>query len=204
LKQNYSCDSTNRSQIVQKLAQSKPANNFADNKRNKARPQSGDQTCVFCNKGNHGSIICRTVIDQTKTKPNLGISKFRVNGRNNQRSDFPQRDRRFPFNQGDHGRMTENNTQMCSKRNPEQQKWYCNILQKHIHEGTTEVFSSTEGQTVGTYYMPHSGVWKPTKKTPLRIGFDASSKWKNKPSLNDAIHKGESFTNKIHDILPAS
>lgn len=27
------------------------------------------------------------------------------------------------------------------QRNPEQQKWYCNILQKYIHEGTTEIFS---------------------------------------------------------------
>lgn len=262
LKQNYSDDSTNRSQIVQKLAQLKPANNFADScsdvfdqvhvlvnqmvsagydvrktydpmwcetilskfprevikpvlilskaqsnqtvedllghlkeevaakayvenrlgrnrisevasttdKRNKARPQSGDQTCVFCNKGNHSSIICRTITDQTsrrkmltegrrcwkccssnhssfdcqkpdcpkcgqkhhislclksemnpsrnQTKPWNSQQKFRGNGRNNQRSEFPQRDRRFPFNQGDHGGMTENNTQMCSKVAP--------------------------------------------------------------------------------------
>ena len=52
--------------------------------------------------------------------------------------------------------------------------------------------------------MPHSGVWKPDKKTPLRIVFDASSHKKGELSLNDVIHKGESFINRIHDIVLTS
>ena len=49
--------------------------------------------------------------------------------------------------------------------------------------------------------MPHSGVWRPHKKVPLRIVFDASSKMRGKLSLNDTIHKGESFINKIQSLL---
>lgn len=36
--------------------------NAAD-KRSKARPQSGDQNCAFCHKGNHNSFACRTITD---------------------------------------------------------------------------------------------------------------------------------------------
>ncbi|XGW10254.1 hypothetical protein V3C99_012050 [Haemonchus contortus] len=94
--------------------------------------------------------------------------------------------------------------QKTLQQNPEQRGWYCKILQKYVEENTIEPFLTAEKGAVGTYYMPHSGVWKPSKQVPLRIVFDASSKRRNKPSLNDVIHKGESFINKIHDILLAS
>ncbi|EYC34853.1 hypothetical protein Y032_1341g3835 [Ancylostoma ceylanicum] len=85
--------------------------------------------------------------------------------------------------------------------NPEQAKWYCDILQKYEEEGMIETFTQPAENVVGTYFMPHSGVWRQNKKVPLRIVFDGSSKKRGKLSLNDVIHKGESFVNKIHDIL---
>ena len=66
-----------------------------------------------------------------------------------------------------------------------------------------ETFSTEYAESAGVYYMPHSGVWRPSKKVPLRIVFDASSKKRGQLSLNDVIEKGESFINKIHDILLA-
>lgn len=50
---------------------------------------------------------------------------------------------------------------------------------------------SSEENAVGEYYIPHPGVWKPSKSVPLRIVYDAFSKRKGKLSLNDVIHKGE-------------
>ncbi|XGW34218.1 hypothetical protein V3C99_018218, partial [Haemonchus contortus] len=90
------------------------------------------------------------------------------------------------------------------QQSSDQRKWYSQIIGKYVDEGTIESFSEAEPGAVGTYYMPHSGVWRPNKKVPLRIVFDASSKRKGKLSLNDVIHKGESFINKIHDILITS
>lgn len=89
-------------------------------------------------------------------------------------------------------------------QNPQQCKWYCEILQNYQRAGMIETFTAAEDNAVGTYYMPHSGVWKSSKKVPLRIVFDASSKRRGKLSLNDVIHKGEAFVNKIHDILLSS
>ncbi|EYB96025.1 hypothetical protein Y032_0154g2997 [Ancylostoma ceylanicum] len=91
--------------------------------------------------------------------------------------------------------------QRTLQQNSEQREWYCKILNNYESDGIIETFSTAEEQAVGTYYMPHSGVWKAGKKTPLRVVFDASSKKKGNLSLNDVIHKGESFVKKIHDIL---
>ncbi|KAK6764978.1 hypothetical protein RB195_025059 [Necator americanus] len=74
----------------------------------------------------------------------------------------------------------------------------------YVSEGIVETFDTADRYAAGIYYMPHTGVWKPQKKVPLRIVFDASSKRRGHLSLNDVIRKGESFVNRIHDILTSS
>ncbi|KAK6742031.1 hypothetical protein RB195_009726 [Necator americanus] len=88
--------------------------------------------------------------------------------------------------------------------NPEQKQWYCDLVNKYVSEGIVETFDTADRYAAGIYYMPHTGVWKPQKKVPLRIVFDASSKRRGHLSLNDVIRKGESFVNRIHDILTSS
>ncbi|KAL6734085.1 hypothetical protein Aduo_004665 [Ancylostoma duodenale] len=88
--------------------------------------------------------------------------------------------------------------------NDKQMEWYRKILDDYEDHGVIERVYEPEENAVGNYYMPHSGVWREEKQKPLRIVFDASSKKKGELSLNDVIHKGESFVNKIHDILIAS
>lgn len=88
--------------------------------------------------------------------------------------------------------------------NPKQKHLYCKTISDYISNGIVESIDGNVENSVGTYYMPHSGVWREHKPKPLRIVFDASSKKKNELSLNDVIFKGESFVNKIHDILISS
>ncbi|KAK6762557.1 hypothetical protein RB195_023326 [Necator americanus] len=88
--------------------------------------------------------------------------------------------------------------------NPEQKQWYCDLVNKYVSEGIVENFDTADRYAAGIYYMPHRGVWKPQKMVPLGIVFDASSKRRGHLSLNDVIRKGESFVNRIHDILTSS
>ncbi|KAK6745228.1 hypothetical protein RB195_011757 [Necator americanus] len=88
--------------------------------------------------------------------------------------------------------------------NFEQKQWYCDLVNKYVSEGIVETFDTADHDAAGIYYMPHTGVWKPQKKVPLRIVFDASSKRRGHLNLNDVIRKGESFANRIHDILTSS
>uniref|UniRef100_A0A7I4Z4F9 Reverse transcriptase domain-containing protein n=1 Tax=Haemonchus contortus TaxID=6289 RepID=A0A7I4Z4F9_HAECO len=87
-----------------------------------------------------------------------------------------------------------------------QRQWYIKMLKEC--EDTTllkKILDEERYQpNIITFYLPHSGVWRKEKPTPLRIVFDASSKAKGKLSLNDVMHTGESFTNKIQDILTMS
>uniref|UniRef100_A0A1I7WRH5 COR domain-containing protein n=1 Tax=Heterorhabditis bacteriophora TaxID=37862 RepID=A0A1I7WRH5_HETBA len=59
------------------------------------------------------------------------------------------------------------------------------ILQSCINEGIIEVADDDIPQRATTFYLPHRGVWKPEKTTPLRIAFDASQKSTLSPSLNE-------------------
>ena len=47
------------------------------------------------------------------------------------------------------------------------------------------------------HYLPHHGVKKDSVSTPLRIVFNASSKTRGKPSLNDCLMKGPNLTEKL-------
>ncbi|KAK6755881.1 hypothetical protein RB195_014336 [Necator americanus] len=86
---------------------------------------------------------------------------------------------------------------------PEQRTWYIKILDEYKSNDVIEEVPSPEQSSLDniTYYIPHTGVWRSEKPTPLRIVFDASSKSSGKPPLNDVVHTGESFVNKIQDIL---
>ncbi|KAK6761333.1 hypothetical protein RB195_022408 [Necator americanus] len=88
--------------------------------------------------------------------------------------------------------------------NIHQREWYNKIMNDYIQNGVVELVHGQNKNSAGTYYMPHSGVWKPEKAKPLRIVFDASSKRVGQLSLNDVIYTGESFVKKIHDVLVAS
>ncbi|EYC15188.1 hypothetical protein Y032_0037g3370 [Ancylostoma ceylanicum] len=88
--------------------------------------------------------------------------------------------------------------------NDQQRTWYSRVLEKYVQENVIEEAKNDIPNNVGTYYMPHSGVWRPSKAVPLRIVFDASSKRKSCFSLNDVIYTGETFVNKIHDLLISS
>uniref|UniRef100_A0A7I5E795 Peptidase A2 domain-containing protein n=1 Tax=Haemonchus contortus TaxID=6289 RepID=A0A7I5E795_HAECO len=90
------------------------------------------------------------------------------------------------------------------QNNKEQQIWYTKTFEEYISTNVVEHADEVNTNSVGCYYMPHSGVWRPAKPKPLRIVFDASSKKCGQLSLNDVVHTGESFVNKIHDILVAS
>ncbi|XGW34163.1 hypothetical protein V3C99_018183 [Haemonchus contortus] len=90
------------------------------------------------------------------------------------------------------------------KMHSDQAFWYSKILNDYENQGIIERVFEKDQDAVGTYYMPHSAVGRPHKATPLRIVFDASSKKRGQFSVNDVIHKGESFVNKIHDILISS
>uniref|UniRef100_A0A1I7WH21 Transket_pyr domain-containing protein n=1 Tax=Heterorhabditis bacteriophora TaxID=37862 RepID=A0A1I7WH21_HETBA len=49
------------------------------------------------------------------------------------------------------------------------QEGYEKILQSCINEGIIEVADDDIPQRATTFYLPHRGVWKPEKTTPLRI-----------------------------------
>ncbi|EYB90298.1 hypothetical protein Y032_0221g2542 [Ancylostoma ceylanicum] len=65
--------------------------------------------------------------------------------------------------------------QVALQNNPEQLIWYKSLVQKYADEGIIETFQRASQDAAGIYYMPHSGVWRPHKKAPLIIVFDASS-----------------------------
>uniref|UniRef100_A0A7I5E7M6 Peptidase A2 domain-containing protein n=1 Tax=Haemonchus contortus TaxID=6289 RepID=A0A7I5E7M6_HAECO len=84
-----------------------------------------------------------------------------------------------------------------------QKQWYIKILREYENNDIIEKIPDEEKYqpNIITFYLPHSGVWRKEKPTPLRIVFDASSKAKGKLSLNDVMHTGESFTTKSRTFL---
>ena len=88
------------------------------------------------------------------------------------------------------------------KRNPELLREYNQSIRDQIDNGIVEVVEDptvVEGERI--HYLPHHGVVRQDKRTTkLRIVYDASAK-SNGLSLNECLHVGPKFNQKIFEIL---
>ena len=84
------------------------------------------------------------------------------------------------------------------KRDPEIVKEYSAIIQEQLDKGIIEIVEQTAGRT---HYLPHHAVVRRDKETTkVRIVYDALARAKG-PSLNDCLHTGPKFNQKILEIL---
>ena len=104
------------------------------------------------------------------------------------------------------------NYQLSSKRlqsllrrlqqGPERLEDYNTIIQEQIESGIVEVVNNPEqvdGERV--HYLPHHAVIRQDKETTkMRVVYDASAR-SDGPSLNDCLHVGPKFNQRILDIL---
>ena len=81
---------------------------------------------------------------------------------------------------------------------------YDEIIKQYLNEGIVEqVDQDSDKTTPGkVHYMPHRGVIREDRETTkLRIVFDASSKIKGEPCLNDFLYSGPCLLPYLFDIL---
>ena len=79
--------------------------------------------------------------------------------------------------------------------------FYNQIIHEQIERGFIEEVPNAY-VSQDTHYLPHHGVRKDSKTTPLRIVYNCSSKKdKTVASLNDCLDTGPSLTNKLGDLL---
>ena len=84
------------------------------------------------------------------------------------------------------------------RRNPTLLRDYDHIIQEQIEKGIVEDARMTS--TSHIHYLPHHAVVR-SDKDKLRIVFDAPAKLDGRLSLNDCLHVGPKFNQKILDIL---
>ena len=79
---------------------------------------------------------------------------------------------------------------------------YNSIIKTQIQQGIVEIIEHPEQTNAERiHYLPHHAVVRRDKDTTkLRIVYDASSKV-NGPSLNECLHAGPKFDQKILDVL---
>ncbi|CAJ0601787.1 unnamed protein product [Cylicocyclus nassatus] len=80
---------------------------------------------------------------------------------------------------------------------------YDDIIKDQFHKNIIEeVISNSIDEGKRIHYIPHQPVITPQKETTkLRIVFDASSHFKNSPSLNDVLYQGPSILPKLYEML---
>lgn len=85
---------------------------------------------------------------------------------------------------------------------PELLQAYDKIIREQVESNIVEIVNTRRLQKNGRiHYLPHRGVVRFGKSTPIRMVFDASSKaGKNSRSLNDNILKGGNWVNEIPGI----
>ena len=87
------------------------------------------------------------------------------------------------------------------RQNPDVLEKYNDTIQEQIRAGIVEDVPSEAGGPV--HYLPHHAVIHTDKSTTkLRIVYDASAKQDERtPSLNECLHVGPKFNQKLFDIL---
>ena len=87
------------------------------------------------------------------------------------------------------------------KQNPEILKEYNSIIQNQLEQGIVEVVEKDGVSSVMVHYLPHHAVVRHDKDTTkVRVVYDPFAK-SNGPSLNDCLHVGPKFNQKINELL---
>ena len=107
--------------------------------------------------------------------------------------------------------MLPDNKKMAEKRlsclqrklekNSDYKQEYVAFMKKYIDKGYAEELEEQDKLEKGgaTWYLPHHGVYHPTKKK-LRVVFDCAAQCDN-VSLNDKLLQGPNLTNGLIDVL---
>ena len=92
-----------------------------------------------------------------------------------------------------------NSLQTHLSKNSSKFDQYNQVIREYLHNDFVE--EVVDSQVKG-HYLPHHGVAKESKTTPLRVVFNASAKSKSSDlSLNDALETGPSLTEKLASSL---
>ena len=87
------------------------------------------------------------------------------------------------------GCSSASNTTLCE---------YNSIIEDQLQQGIVEVVDSSYDDAEKIHYLPHHAVVRRNKETTkVRVVYDASAR----PSLNECLHTGPKFDQKIFDIL---
>ena len=87
------------------------------------------------------------------------------------------------------------------RRDPTTLKEYSATIQEQYDKGIIESIDNQSKPSGRVHYLPHHAVVRRDKKTTkVRIVYDASARAKG-PSLNDCLHTGPKFNQKILEIL---
>ena len=87
------------------------------------------------------------------------------------------------------------------KREPDILHEYNTIISEQLEKGIVEVVEDTVDASEKIHYLPHHAVVRRDKATTkVRVVYDASAK-STGPSLNECLHAGPKFNQKILEIL---
>ncbi|KAK5977662.1 hypothetical protein GCK32_020150 [Trichostrongylus colubriformis] len=87
-------------------------------------------------------------------------------------------------------------------KTPSAWQQYVNTIEDHLKAGFIEEVDEHVHDNHRVYYIPHQAVYKESSSTTkLRIVFDASSKTRGAPSLNDCLHQGPTLLPELAGIL---
>ena len=87
------------------------------------------------------------------------------------------------------------------KQSPEILREYNAIIQTQLEQGIVEVVKEDGVSSGMVHYLPHHAwVRRDKDTTKVRVVYDASAK-SNGPSLNDCLHVGPKFNQKINELM---